>query len=152
MTIEEAEDYLQTWSSGNGDTPNAAAAEEAKEVIIDAVREGRHVMKWIRCSERLPETPHAVESEDALAMWYLSDPVLVCGYGADREEGILYGVARCEVSYLSHGKKIFLWCEPVDDVGERIVNAIAWMPIPGYKDGVKVVDWTSIPEHEEEST
>jgi hypothetical protein len=34
---------------------------------------------------------------------------------------------------------------------ERIVNAIAWMPIPGYKEGAKVVDWTSIPEFEEEN-
>ena len=28
MTIEEAEGYLQTWSQGNGDTPNAAAEQE----------------------------------------------------------------------------------------------------------------------------
>lgn len=27
MTIEEAEEYLQTWSQGNGDTPEAAAAD-----------------------------------------------------------------------------------------------------------------------------
>lgn len=46
MTIEEAEEYLQTWSQGNGDTPNAAAEQEAKETIIDAIRGGAHVANF----------------------------------------------------------------------------------------------------------
>lgn len=134
MTIEEAEDYLQTWSSGNGDTPNAAAAEEAKKVIIDAIRKGGHVVEWIRCEERLPEAPHVEESEYTSAMWFLSDPVLVCGYGADKEEDILYGVTAYETGDLLNGDDESGWCEPLDESQEEIVDVIAWMPIPEFKE------------------
>ena len=136
MTIEEAEEYLQTWSSGNGDTPNAAAAEEAKKAIIDAVRKGGHVAKWIRCSERLPKMTRVMESKWSSAVWRLSDPVLVCGYGADREEGILYGVAAYETTEHCDDDDDG-WCEPLDDTEEEIVEVIAWMPIPEYKEESK---------------
>ena len=92
-----------------------------------------------------------MESTYSSVAWHLSDPVLVCGHGADKEDGILYGVAAYEITEHSKDDDDG-WCEPLDYTEEEIVEVIAWMPIPGYKEGAKVVDWTSIPEFEEEST
>ena len=65
--------------------------------------------------------------------WFKSDPVFVCGYTADRKEGITYGIARYMTTVFSDGEKESGWDEPLDDTGADITEMIAWMPIEHFE-------------------
>lgn len=98
-------------------------------------------MRWSRCEDELPEMPYRRRHDDS--EWLESDPCLVCG-----TDSLWYGVAKL-VRDASEG--VARWVVEIDGIWAW-ATVVAWMPIPEYKEGVKVVDWTSIPEFEEEST
>ena len=90
--------------------------------------------EWIKCDERLPQTPYMIlKSELFPRTWFNSDPVFVCGYTADRKEGITYGIARYMTTVFSDGEKESGWDEPLDDTGADITEVIAWMPIESFE-------------------